>query len=241
MKARKDGRELFEVFKETMQKPSLPAVKPQAVLREGPAREYGEPAYVVRLGDRGQIEVTLSNSWAYGLSIFLILLLAAAFVLGRRFAPVPEGAPQVDANQTIVGEGQRVGDVTRINAPTALLPESPVGVVPGDRGAVQPVAPVPAPVASRGGHFVCVATYVNPNARETKDKADEVVNFLKQRGFADVRSLVSKDGRHRVVAVGFFATATAVEAKETLSAVRSAEFRNRKFSDAYFQNVRDYQ
>jgi len=116
MNRRKDGRELFEVFRETMQAPVQPdkprpatphapvgaAARPAGGQPAAPVRPAEEAIHTIRLGDHRQIEIFLSNTWAYGLILFALIILSGAFVAGQRFAPAPEPAKQVIAPDEFV-------------------------------------------------------------------------------------------------------------------------------------------
>ena len=259
MNRRRDGRELFEVFKETVAKPAAPvpeahpapprveprvepaaaAREPQAVQRRG-VLPPDEPEHVIRLGERSQVLISLSNGWTYGLLIFLILLLAGAFAMGRRFAPMPEPVKEVQAPDQFLAEAARVAEATKANTP-AELPAQPA---PQPAPAYTPPPPAPAPpvttpVTGQTTYALCLITY--RNRAETKKSAEDLVAFLKGQGFSDARALVDKARQNIIVAVGSFETTTAAEAKDTKVRVSTLSYKGTSFKDAYFTSLRNYQ
>lgn len=255
MNRRKDGRELFEVFRETMHKASTappeagqqPApAKPEPRLVERPARfeaEPDEPEHVIKLGDSRQVLIVLSNSWIYGLSFFLVLILAGAFVMGRRFAPVREAPVQVDAPEALANEARRVGDVSFVNTPTVVDQARPVAEQPTYvpvEAQPQP-RPQPAPAPEAGNWTICVSTRSSPNSEQTLEAMNELVTWLKAQGFADARTLVDKPGRFRVVAVGRFDMSTSPDAKQAISKLSQLTFKGKSLRDAYFVTLKNYQ
>jgi hypothetical protein len=274
MNRRKDGRELFEVFRETVAKPAPPAPEaqpapprveprvepraeprleprapearvqairsePQAAPRRG-VMPPDEPEHVIRLGERRQVAITLSNGWTYGLMIFLVLLLAGAFATGRRFAPIPEPVKEVQAPDEFMAEASRVADVTRLNTP-ASLPAQPA---PQPAPSYAPPEPAPAPpstppVTGQASYALCLITY--RNRADSRQSAEDVVKFLKTQGFSDARSLVDKARGNLIVAVGSFETTAAADAKDTKVRISALSYKGTSFKDAYFTSLKNYQ
>ena len=230
MARRRDGRELFEIFRETKAAQGS-AAQPQVpyVTAEQRGQPRTPPLHTLRLGDRHQVEVFMSLGWVYGIAFFVFLALVGAFILGRRTAPEPEPAPPAEAPASFADEA---GPVTA-SRPPAEQRESPVTA--GEAPQPEPEEPeAPAPVTTQGLYTLRVATYQNVSAQ--RQQAEDFVAWLKEKGY-DAQMVVSKSGKSLYVTIGSFETTRSEEARKLLSEVRSLKYKSASFADAFYQNV----
>lgn len=260
MNRRKDGRELFEVFRETMAT-SAPSGTLQHRGPAGPSftsaaepvgRAQEEPVHTIRLGDRRQVEVYLSMSWVYWLMIFAFFLLALAFMAGRKFAPVPKPVQAETAPESfIANEASPVAKaITRVTSPAAstgaaaTVPAAP----PADTGAAVVERVVPrqeppqvsalAPVTGQGNYTLRLITYSDTPA--WRKRAEEVAKFLRDQGFKDVRVLAEKNGKRIIVALGNYATRSGPEINDDKVRLSALSYQGADFKAAYAVNLADY-
>ncbi len=245
MARRREGRELFEIFKETS---AAREKAPGDIAPHG----YYEPAsdglsglaHTIRLGDRRQVEVFLSLGWVYGIIIFLFLALLGMFILGRTLAPVPQPVVTEKAPESFTEEAARVGAAAPSQpAPAASstategAAESPAAIeatgTSGGAGAV--TTGPPAPVTSQGMYTLVVITYRNKPA--LKERAGKVVDFLKARGETDAQVVVGKSGKWIFVIVGSFETTRSEDARRLQERIRALSYEGDKFSTAYYVSV----
>jgi hypothetical protein len=244
MNRRKDGRELYEVFKEQMAAVSQPgASKEAAVFRPEPKVSpiaSDMAMHTVRLGDRRQVEVFLSMTWVYGLIFFVLLLVVAAFMVGRHFAPPPEQIEAIDAPPSFATHAGEVGDAKMIvPAPERPMPAGPQA--PNRPASVtQPPAPASTVEVSSGGMYTfAVSTYRSKGTN--KALADETVKALKDMGLPDVRLLNDKAHGNLVVAVGSFATKDDPEAAKLKARLAKTSYKGSVFKDVYMTTLKGYE
>jgi hypothetical protein len=245
MNRRKDGRELYEVFKEQMAAVTQPVKKEAAVYRPEPKVSpiaADSAVHTIRLGDRREVEVFLSLAWVYGLIFFVLLLVAGAFMVGRHFAPPPEQIEAVDAPVSFAHQAETVGDVTRV-AVDKPQPPQPAVAGPANRAASvsQPSGDAAAPVevSSGGMYTLCVLT--NRNKGTAKAGAEDVVKYLKSQGLPDVRLLSDKAHGNLVVAVGSFATKDDANIDKIKAKVKAMSYKDKGFKDAYLTTLKGYE
>ena len=218
MMRRKNGRELYEVFRETTASGQM--VPPPAQSQKKASAEEGASAktHVFRLGDERYAEFSLSTGWTYGIIVLVILLASGAFMLGRHFGPVSSATPAARSTERVVSGAARTGEAGLVNTATSLAPAS---VVPA------------AMAVQQGGYTVRCATYTN--SQTGRARAEEAAADLRAQGFANVRVLATKDRRYLILAVGVFATTQdATQVKDRI--VRLPEFR-----DAILSQLKDYE
>ena len=243
MARRREGRELFEIFKETSAAREKPAGEAVPFRRREPAAEgLSGLAHTIRLGDRRQVEVFLSLGWVYGIIIFLFLALLGMFILGRTLAPAPQPVVTEEAPEDFAEEAARV---------EAAVPSQPAATAPstaaegtaggpaaaeaaGAAGAVETSEP-PVPVTSQGMYTLVVITYRNKAA--LKDRAGNVVDFLKARGETDAQVVVGKSGKWIFVIVGSFETTRSEDAQRLRERIRALSYEGDKFNTAYYIGV----
>ena len=230
MARRRDGRELFEIFRETKDAQKGAAVQPGAVT-ERPVRAAGSPAvHTVRLGDRRQVEVFLSLGWVYGIAFFVFLALVGAFVLGRRTTSAPEPVQETEAPAAFTEETRNVVSTATGAGASAGTAAPAVAATPAPaRDAAAPEA-----VTSRGQYTLRVITYRGASAQAT---AEKFVAWLKEQGFADARVVKSSTGGNVYVTIGSFETYRSADAQDLQRRVRALKYQNMTLEDAYFQNV----
>ena len=188
----------------------------------------------------------LSLGWIYVLIFVALLGLAAAFAVGRHFAPPVEPAQSIEAPDALVGEAEQIGAVKRETEP-ALTGVSGVG--PGRPVAETPVEPAPSvpepakPVAVASGNMyaVQVITYPKDRTPESPDVAGTLA-FLKEKGFPDVRTYRQRSNNYLVVVVGSFATTQDAELKRIISDLKTAEYKGgAPFAQAYATTLKNLQ
>jgi len=236
MARRRNGRELFEIFREM--KSSRDAAAPQESVYIGRerAKTAGTPAlHTLRLGDRHQVEVFLSLGWVYGIVFFVFLALVGAFILGRRTVGEPEPVRTVEAGEGFADETAAVTYGERREEPQAgehaVAAEAAAAEEEGE--GVQEAA-APAPVAAQGLYTLRVATYRNVAAQ--RKMADDFVAWLKEQGY-DARTVIGRNSRNLYVTIGSFETTRSDEANDLLREIRSLEYKNKSLADAFYQNV----
>lgn len=245
MARRREGRELFEIFKETKAAPSEHGAAKAPYVARGPRETAAGPAlHTLRLGDRPQVEVFMSLGWAYGLIIFVFMALLASFILGRRMAPKAEEVATMEAPAEFEAEAARVGEVRReaetaADTPTIAVAGGAGGVtLPGAGSEVEadPEAVTsPAPVPSPGKYTLRVAYYKN-TASQAK-MAKDFVAFLKSKDFEDAKVVSGRDPKNLYVTIGSYETSRGEKAQELIEKVKRLSYKGHDFSKVYFQNV----
>lgn len=230
MARRRDGRELFEIFRETKAAQRASEQQESAYVGREPGGQARTPSlHTLRLGDRRQVEVFLSLGWVYGIAFFLFLALVGAFILGRRTAPEPGPVAEVEAPGDFADE---TAALTYDQRREAAQPETETPATEAAAAASQPEAP--APVTSQGLYTLRVATYRNVSAQ--RQMAEEFVDWLKSQDY-DARVVTSRSGKSLYVTIGSFETTRSEEAKNLQAEVRSLKFKNTPLGDAFYQNV----
>jgi hypothetical protein len=245
MNRRKDGRELYEVFKEQLAAATQTVKKEDPVFRAEPKVVASEPAvHTFKLGDRRQVELFLSMGWTYGLIFFALLLVFAAFALGRHFAVATEVVEAVQAPPGAVSNLKQVGEVAQPMQPAQLQngAQQPAQAaqqasVSGQAGTNMPGGAVQ---VSGGGMFtICVITYFNKgNARAG---ADEVAKFLQSRNLPDVRVLTDKSHARLIVAVGTFATKNGADLTAMKAELAKTVYKTTRFDKTYVATLKGYE
>lgn len=239
MARRKDGRELFELFREIKSTQEQASVaksqdyRPQE-LDEGPSRSM----HSFRLGDRRQVELAMSLGWVYGILFFVFLALVGSFILGRKTAPAIEPVVTVEAPEEFADETAAVRTATPSDeTPPETAPGASTGVAaPSDAsaaGAAGAAAEPPERVTARGQYTLRVAAY----KKSKRDLAKEFLAWLHERGYEEARIVTSKTGEHLFVTIGSFETTRNVAAQNLLAEIRSLVYKKKLLSDAYYQNV----
>jgi hypothetical protein len=242
MARRREGRELFEIFKETKAAPpGVPRPLSPFARRDAPAQTGGPSVlHTFRLGDRRQVEIFLSLGWSYGLICCLFLLLVGAFIVGGWRAPPPPSAGTVEASKELIDEASRVGEVTLPAATGGQTP--PAGEAsrqpqpPTLAGTGEAETPQPVPVVVQGTYTLRIATY-KPTARE-RPMAEDFVDFLKNEGFSEAKLVQGKSGDWIYVTVGSYETTQSPEAKSDEAKVKKLKYKNHDFSKVFFQDIR---
>ena len=226
MARRRDGRELFEIFRETKSPQGTGVKQEGAYVGREPAGPARTPSlHTLRLGDRRQVEVFLSLGWVYGIAFFVFLALVGAFILGRRTVPEPEPVMKIEAPEEFADETAAVTYGQRQPA------EQPAAT---ETSEVIPQSETPAPVTSQGLWTLRVATYRNVSAQ--RQMAEEFVAWLTEQDY-DARIVTSSSGKSLYVTIGSFETTRSDEARNLQTKVRSLKFKNASLADAYYQNV----
>ncbi|MHC4714764.1 MAG: SPOR domain-containing protein [Planctomycetota bacterium] len=237
MARRRDGRELFEVFKDMkIPPPQAPGAPLTGTVRQPPIQRSGTALHTLRLGDRTQVELFLSLGWVYGTAFFVFLALLGAFVVGRRTAPAPEPIKEVEAPAEFARETTNVvTDTGHAEAPPTAPADDPAGMMPA--GTTDVAEPPPAPVTSRGRYTVCVVAYRKKALH--RQLAEEFVGWLKEQGpdFADARIVEGRSLNNIYVVIGSFETRTGQEAKGLQSKVRGLTYKGDTFSGAYITTI----
>lgn len=232
MARRKDGRELFELFREIKSaREQAPDVKPQAYR----PREIGESRsgslHSFRLGDRRQIELQMSLGWVYGVLFFVFLALVGAFILGRRTGPAIEPVGTVEAPAEFADETAPV----RTAAPLAEGTSTDVATVAessADDAAVAAEAP-PARVTARGQYTLRVEAY----KKSKRGLAEEFLAWLHEKGYDEARIVTGRTGKMLYVTIGSFETTQGKEPKRLEAEVHSLVYKKHRLNEAYFQAV----
>jgi len=246
MNRRKDGRELYEVFKEQLAAATQTAKKDAPVFRAEPKVVASEPAvHTLKLGDRRQVELFLSTGWTYGLIFFVLLVAFGAFALGRKFPGTTEVVEAVQAPPGAVSNLKQVGEVAQLMQPMQLQggAQQPAQVaqqqasVAGQAGTNTPGGTVQ--VSGAGMFTICVITYFNKgNARAG---ADEVAKFLQSKNFPDVRVLTDKSHARLIVAVGTFATKNGADLNATKAELAKTVYKTTRFDKTYVATLKGYE
>ncbi len=232
MARRRDGRELFEVFREMKTTPQQPPTGPLAAAQRQPLMSRVPAApHTLRLGDRIQVELSLSWGWVYGTLFFVFLALLGAFIIGRRTAPAPEPMQEIEASAEFAQETRPV-----------VAPETSGTSTPPTAGP-STVAPetiettTPAPVTGTGQYTLRVATYRNTAAQ--RGLAEEFVAWLKKQDprLADARVAEGKSLNNIYVIIGSFETRDEQAARDLQTKVRSLTYKGDTFEKAYIENV----
>ncbi len=237
MARRRDGRELFEVFRDMkIPPPQAPGAPLAGAGRQPPIQRSGTALHTLRLGDRTQVELFLSLGWVYGIAFFVFLALLCAFVVGRRTAPVPEPAKEVEAPAEFARETRNVvTDAVPAETGSGSSAYEPTGTTPAETGDV--AEPPPEPVVSRGRYTLCVVAYRKKALH--RQLADEFVAWLKEQGpdFADARVVEGQSLNNIYVVIGSFETRDNQAARDLQSKVRALTYKGDTFSGAYITTV----
>jgi hypothetical protein len=239
MARRRDGRELFEVFKDLkIPPPQAPGAPMAGAARQPPIQRSGTALHTLRLGDRTQVELFLSLGWVYGIAFFVFLALLGAFVVGRRTAPSPEPTKEIEAPAEFARETSNVVSDTgtgSTEAPPTFPAGSPSGTPPAETADV--AERPPAPVTSRGRYVVCVVAYRNKTLQ--RKLAEEFRGWLKEQGpdFADARIVEGQGLNNIYVVTGSFETRDNQAAKDLQSRVRALTYKGDTFERAYITAV----
>ncbi len=236
MARRREGRELFEVFREAKSAQQGTQAEHRSFASPDAAEvDTGVSPHRMRLGDRALVVVTMSRSWAYGLIFFLFLALLGAFILGWRTAPVPEPVSEVEAPEEFAGTASGVGDIARAreSEPRTLAPSAGEGTVGETAGEEPARVGVVTPVVRQGMYTLVVATYGTKELH--RELAAELAEFLKGKNLSDVQ--VVRSSTRTYVTVGSFETSRGEGAQRVKTRVHALSFKNTKFGDAYFESV----
>jgi len=236
MARRRNGRELFEIFREMKSSQDSAAPQESVYIGREQAKTAGTPAlHTLRLGDRHQVEVFLSLGWVYGIAFFVFLALVGAFILGRRTVGEPEPVTTVEAGEGFSDETAAVTYGEQAQEPRAGEGEvAAEATAAEDEGEAVQEAAAPAPVAPQGLYTLRVATYRNVSAQ--RKMADDFVDWLKEQGY-DARTVIGGNSRNLYVTIGSFETTRSDEANDLLREIRSLEYKNKSLGDAFYQNV----
>lgn len=238
MTRRKDGRELFEVFRQTASA-SAPSAKAGATGATGQAPAHvaektggggetgatgGTGVHRFCLGDSPKVEMFFSIGWVVGIAIFIALVVLGAFVLGRRLGPARGAAvaPEaVDAPEEYVAAAAKVGQAGRV---TASRPDE---TGRGTQGV--------AATGATGAWMIRVASY--PDTNMGKALAEKTARSFSAVRYPEVRVMAEKSGKRQlVVVVGAFASNGDRTALEMQSRIKSMP----DFRSAYIVPSNDY-
>jgi hypothetical protein len=226
MARRRDGRELFEIFRETKSGPQEPAgeeISQAAAARREPGREA---EHVIRLGDRRDVEFVLSKNWICWIAFFLFSLLLIAFLFGRRMAPeAPEPVSTVEAPESF-----------REDAAPVMSGAGSIAVEEegeADSAGVEETPGAPEPIRARGQLTILVATY--RNRADQRERAEEFMEWFRKNGFPDAKLVTSQSGKWIYAITGSYETTD--RGSEDMRTIKSLKYRNSSFGGATFKNV----